>query len=222
MKQVEQQIEIMTQIPADLNQKIEKIGRVCYKSEDRITPDSAGKFVAGLVKNGHHSVLEHFTVTVRFITDRGISHEIVRHRIGVAYSQESTRYCNYGGEGITVINPPLNDYGPGIRRLMDWTFAVLDRVYRAMIRLGVPPQIARAILPTALKTEIICTLNLRAWRHFFELRCSPKAHPQMREIACQLFGYMCAHAPMVFGDLGIAIFEYPEPKYVPELTENFL
>ena len=222
MKLVEQRIEILTPILPNLNQSIERIGRVCYKSEDRITPTSADKFVAGLVKNGHHSVLEHFTVTVRFITDRGISHEIVRHRIGVAYSQESTRYCNYGGEGITVIAPPLHNYGPEIGRLMDWMFAVLDRVYRALIRLGVSPQIARAILPTALKTEIICTLNLRSWRHFFELRCSPKAHPQMRELACQLFGYMCAHAPMVFGDLGTKIFEYPEPQNVPELVENFL
>ena len=222
MKLIEQHIEVMTEIPADLCQKIEKIGRVCYKSEDKITADSAGKFVAGLVKNGHHSVLEHFTVTVRFITDRGISHEIVRHRIGVAYSQESTRYCNYGNEGITCITGAFDKYGPNVRRLVDWTYHALNRVYTALLRLGVPPQIARNILPTGLKTEIICTLNLRAWRHFFELRCSPKAHPQMRELACQLFGYMCAHAPAVFSDLGLKIFEYPEPDNVPELTENFL
>ncbi len=191
MKLIPQRIEIMSEIPKDLNQRIERIGRVCYKSEDRITPDTADKFVAGLVKMGHHSVLEHFSVTVRFITDRGISHEIVRHRLA-SYSQESTRYCNYQNKDMEFI-----DNGA----IGSAVYEEVERVYKVLVKNGYTPQIARAVLPNALKTEIIMTANLREWRLFFSLRCSPKAHPQMRELACSLQRYMQAKAPQVFNGL---------------------
>ena len=198
MRMVEPSVEVLTNIPDNVIQFIEHIGRVCYKSEDRITADSAAVFIRNLLKNGHESVLEHYNVTVRFITDRGVTHEIVRHRLA-SYSQESTRYCNYGG-GITYINMP--DFGsPEANKWVERALAFIDKAYCALIRLGVPPQMARFILPNGLKTEIVMTANLREWRHFLKLRTSPKAHPQMRQISLPLLTYFQKKIPVVFSDV---------------------
>ena len=109
MKIIEPYIELEDKIDGQaILKKIEKIGRVCYKSENNITEDSAERFIKNIIKNGHESVLEHVSISVRVICDRGVSHEIVRHRIG-SYSQESTRYCNYSndkfGNELTFIKP---------------------------------------------------------------------------------------------------------------------
>jgi len=180
---------------------LELAGRTAYKSEARITDDSAADFVRMVIRRGHTSVLEHAVVAVRIVCDRGVSHEIVRHRIGVAYTQESTRFCNYGNDddGITVINPSWleNDLNAE-----EWKAAMSDAEhhYLMLLERGWSPQQARSVLPNSLKTEIVCTFTLRAWRHFFSLRCAKAAHPQMRQIALPLLEAMAAAVPAVFED----------------------
>lgn len=178
-------------------QLIERCGRVAYKSEDKIGPGTAPKFIAKIIELGHESVLEHASATLLVICDRGISHEIVRHRIG-SYTQESTRYCNYSiekfGKEITVIEPP------GLMYINHWKRVCkdLERQYFAMIQSETPPQIARSVLPTCLKTEIAITYNFREWRHFLKLRLSPKAHPQMQQIAGMIHDELVKISPAVF------------------------
>lgn len=191
--------------------KIEKIGRVCYKSESNISDDSAERFISNILKRGHESVIEHESITVRMICDRGITHEIVRHRIA-SYSQESTRYCNYTndkfGNQITVI-----DLAGGFEYNLDdekdlalykvWTEAMenAEKSYFKMLELGATPQEARAVLPNSLKTEIVVTMNLRSWRNFFRLRCDSHAHPQMREVAGIALEVFKERLPIFFSDL---------------------
>jgi thymidylate synthase (FAD) len=180
---------------------IERAGRVCYKSEDRIEPGSAERFIRDVImKKQHLSVLEHASATFRFVCDRGVTHEMVRHRIA-SYSQESTRYCNYGkekhGGQIKVIQPPgLSDEDYGI-----WEHATrfAETCYLQMLDHGVAPQIARSVLPNCLKTEIVMTANFREWMHVFELRCAPTAHPQIREIMKMAQTEMVQRYPCIFG-----------------------
>ena len=198
MKIINPTVEIMSPIRPDLLQFIEQCGRVCYKSEDKITEDSAEKFVAMIIKNGHESVLEHYSITVKFIVDRGISHEIVRHRIG-SYNQESTRYCNYGNKEIEFISPYVQ--GSLGQDLFKCAVEEAEQDYKHLIENGDTPQMARSILPNALKTEIICTYNLREWRHVLKLRCSYNAHPQMRQVMIRILRYFKAHMPVIFSDI---------------------
>jgi thymidylate synthase (FAD) len=184
--------------------KIEKAGRTCYKSEDKITAESAKIFVAGILKSGHHSVIEHEKVTVRIICDRGISHEIVRHRLG-SYSQESTRYCNYSkdkfGNEITVIKPLF--WEEGSKEYEEWKKAceMAEKSYFKLIEFGAKPEEARSVLPNSLKTEIVVTYNLREWRHFLTLRTSKRAHPQIREVAIPLLRDFQKLIPVIFDDI---------------------
>lgn len=189
----------------EILRKIEQCGRVCYKSEHKIADSSAQEFVRNLIKRGHESVLEHVSITVKFICDRGVSHEIVRHRIA-SYSQESTRYCNYSneqfGSEITVIKPCfLARDTPGYFK---WWLACkqAEEAYFDLLDYGCSPQEARAVLPNSLKTEVVMTANLREWRHFLRLRTSTAAHPQMREVACMLLEKMKAKVPVVFDNIG--------------------
>ncbi len=179
---------------------LERYGRVCYKSEDKITPDSARRFVAGILASGHESVIEHEKVTVRIICDRGVTHEIVRHRIG-SYSQESTRYCNYRSKDIQFIAPYF--FANDERRHKIWLDAMqaCEKAYNDLIEAGATPQEARSVLPNSLKTEIVVTYNLREWRHFFKLRCSKRAHPQMREITIPMLQEFQKRIPIIFDDI---------------------
>ena len=180
--------------------RIEKAGRTCYKSEAKITPVSSGKFVKMIIKRGHESVLEHEKITVRVICDRGVTHEIVRHRIG-SYSQESTRYCNYANKDIEFIEPCFwKDNKP---KMEIWKTAMLDceKRYQALIGLLSSPQEARSILPNSLKTEIVITYNLRQWKWFFKKRCATDAHPQMREVANMILIDFKQKLPEIFGDI---------------------
>lgn len=207
MKIIKAGYEIMDKIDgAEILKKIERCGRTCYKSEDKITDDSARTFVSGIIKRGHESVLEHVSFTVKFIVDRGVSHELVRHRIA-SFSQESTRYCNYdddkfGGE-ITVIAPCfLIENTPG------WNFWKISCVfsegrYFEMLGYGCSPQEARSVLPNSLKTEVVMTANLREWQHFLRLRASPAAHPQMREVTVPLLAELKQLIPVVFDDIEV-------------------
>jgi len=181
---------------------LERYGRVCYKSEHKITPDSARRFVATILKSGHESVIEHEKITVRIICDRGVTHEIVRHRIG-SYSQESTRYCDYELRGVQMIEPFF--FVGDDEKYKIWLDAMTscETAYNALIRAGATPQEARSVLPSSLKTEIVITYNLREWRHFFRLRCSKRAHPQMREVAVPLLREFQRRIPVIFDDIDI-------------------
>lgn len=252
--------------------QVEMAGRTCYKSEDKITEDSAKEFVDRMIKSGHGAMLEHGTIylsldmtsreqyfkycynkfskanstgnaeystwrgfvttnlrvlvendwmedlqyisepteyhekrhTVKFICDRGVSHEFVRHRV-FSFAQESTRYCNYSKDKfdneITFIMPcwmdeeKLASYGPYHTVCRSKTpesifIASLNNAeqdYKALIDMDWKPQQARAILPNSLKTELVMTGFVSDWKHFFELRCAGSAHPQARELAIPLY-----------------------------------
>jgi thymidylate synthase (FAD) len=201
----------IVQICADMKQ-IEAIGRTCYKSEDRITDESADDFVEMIIKRGHETVIEHSLVSVRFIIDRGVSHELVRHRIA-SFSQESTRYCDYNkgdDSNITFIIPPWinedcinSDWTQGSDADLRWIQAMMDaeQHYKILREQGWKPEQARSVLPNSLKTEIVMTANLREWRYFFKLRTAMAAHPQMREVTMPLLDDFHRQLPVIFKDL---------------------
>lgn len=190
-------------------QHIEKIGRLCYKSEDKITDDgsSAIQFVRGLVKRQHEAMLEHSSLSVQFTVDRGVTHELVRHRI-MSFAQESTRYCNYAngkfGNEITVIRPMF--WKEDSVEMGNWEASCLaaERTYIGLVESGVAPQEARTVLPTCVKADIVLTGNYREWRHFFWLRAADStgaAHPQMHEVAQPLLAELHNRIPVVFDDV---------------------
>ena len=189
---------------AEMLKRIEKAGRTCYKSEDRITAESATAFVQKLIERGHESVLEHASITVRFVCDRGVSHEIVRHRIA-SFSQESTRYCNYSndrfGYEITFIKPYFLKEGTVAYALWSTAMHLANIMYSDMLAEGCTPQEARSVLPNSTKTEVVMTANLREWRHFLKLRTAPAAHPQMRELTVPLLKELQERIPVVFDDI---------------------
>lgn len=183
--------------PMDLLQDIERIGRVCYKSEHRITNSSAAPFVRNIIARGHESVLEHISITVRFVTDRAIANELVRHRIA-AYSQESTRYCNYKDK-IEFIYPK-NVSDKQLQLIME-ACACAATTYQALIADGATPEVARDVLPLCTKTELIATYNLREWRHILRLRTDKAAHPKMRELMQTLLQFFQGLVPIIFDDI---------------------
>lgn len=205
MKIINADVRFVTPIDgATILKRLEQCGRVCYKSEAKITDTSAPAFVAGIIKRGHEAVLEHCSFTVKFICDRGVSHEIVRHRLA-AYCQESTRYCNYSKDGfgneITVIKPCfLHPYTDGFN-LWEEGCLFAEQTYFNLLECGCSPQEARSVLPNSLKTEVVMTANIREWRHFLKLRCSPAAHPQMREVALILLDKLHSLIPVCFDDI---------------------
>lgn len=234
-------------VAMDIYKSIERAGRTCYKSEDRITEESAARFVRNVVRNGHEAMLEHASMSVRFTVDRGVSHEFVRHRMA-SFAQESTRYCNYSGDKfgneITVIDPCFYDdvppdlkaevrhyihdkvengldaselfrsasektillYADLLLRYADWyaQCTSAERSYMKMLERGAPPEEARSVLPTSLKTEIVVATNMREWRHMFKLRSlgtTGKPHPQMAEVMVPLMNQCAMRMPALFGDL---------------------
>lgn len=207
MRVIEPAFEILDDINGiEILKKIEMCGRVCYKSENRITQESSQNFVKGILESGHESVIEHEKITVRIICDRGVSHEIVRHRLA-SYSQESTRYCNYSkdkfGNELTLIKPFFWEKESTQYELWLQVMEKIENTYNQMIAGGAKPQEARSILPNSLKTELIVTMNLREWRHFFKLRTSMSAHPQMREIACKMLEEFKRRIPIIFDDIEV-------------------
>lgn len=227
MRIIKPYAEIMQELDgAAILRHIEICGRVCYKSEDKITPGSAEKFAKMLIERGHEAMIEHYGFSVRFVVDRGVSHEIVRHRLA-SYAQESTRYCNYGKDGCTFVLPCWFGKSAAILLHHKWEFTdkyceftelraaerrwfitCLDAEYayeNAMEYYGLSPQEARSILPNSLKTELIMTANLREWRHFLRLRTAKDAHPQMREVAIPLLGELKGLIPVVFDDIEVEV-----------------
>lgn len=204
MKIINASYEILTPINGEqILKNIELAGRTCYKSENKITDDSARSFVRRIIAKGHESVLEHQSLSVRFICDRGVSHEIVRHRLA-SYSQESTRYCNYANDSfdneLTFIKPCFWTHE---QDLLHWQAIMLgiEQMYMKFIRTGSTAQEARCLLPNSLKTEVVMTANLREWRHFLKLRTAPEAHPQMRELTVPLLAELKEKIPVIFDDI---------------------
>ncbi len=183
---------------------LERAARTCYKSEDKISQGSARKLISRILRVQHESVLEHASVSVRIVCDRGISHEIVRHRLA-SFSQESTRYANYSkekfGKEITVIRPFFWEEDSKEYALWLEAMEKAESIYLAMLKAGAKPQEARSVLPNSLKTEIVVTANLREWRHIFKLRCPAPAHPQIRQIMLPLLAEFHEKIPVVFDDL---------------------
>lgn len=205
MKIINPGFEILTPIDGEsILKHIELCGRTCYKSEKKITDQSCRTFVRAIINRGHEAVLEHFNITVRITCDRGVSHEIVRHRLA-SYCQESTRYCNYSKDDfcgeITVIEPLFLNHGTDGYWIWKESCEAAEKGYFSLLEYGCSPQEARAVLPNSLKTEVVMTANLREWRHFFKLRCSSAAHPQIREIAIPLCKELQKRLPVVFDDI---------------------
>ncbi|HEC65479.1 MAG TPA: FAD-dependent thymidylate synthase [bacterium] len=218
---VKPSFEILTPIDGlSILKNIERAGRTCYKSEGKITDDSAIKFCKSLIKSGHESVIEHESISVKFIVDRGVSHELVRHRLA-SYSQESTRYCKYCLGHVTFVIPnwlkeiqegiylggeeyKIKTHGRKSRPDLLWAASmnyIEDRYHILIDHYSWSPQKARSILPNSLKTEIVMTANIREWRHVLNLRTSPKAHPQMQEIMIPLLKEFSYKIPVLFDDL---------------------
>lgn len=235
MKVIKPYYEILTPITGDELKRIEIAGRTCYKSEDKITDDSAAKFVRGLIKGGHEAMLEHSQLSVRFIVDRGVSHELVRHRIA-SFAQESTRYCNYSKDkfdgGLTFIKPcfwsdALQENGVFCKDKMydAWLsqMAYAEDSYMTLIELGAKPEEARTVLPNSLKTEVVMTANYREWRNFFKLRAARftgPAHPQMEEIAVPLLCELNSKIPVVFEDIWKEMQKYVICQIALKLEEE--
>ncbi len=211
--------QILTPLdPIAMLKRIEAAGRTCYKSEDRITEDSAIKFIKAILTRNHESVIEHESLSVRFICDRGVTHEIVRHRLA-SYSQESTRYVNYEKKGIAFVIPPWVGLQPcevtdvrdeintavasGHKADAEWLtiMSMSEHAYNYLIDQGWKPEQARSVLPNSLKTEIVMTANLREWRRVLSLRTSTAAHPQMREIMVPLLTELRTKIPVIFDNL---------------------
>ena len=214
MKIINASTEILTPL-SDMDvlkmyQFIEKAGRTCYKSTSTQSPNA---FVRNLVKRGHEAMIEHASVTVKFIVDRGVSHEIVRHRLA-SFAQESTRYCNYSqdkfGNELTFIKPCFIDEDDVPQSPWDIWRGTMEKIEEAYIELvstgELTPEEARCLLPNSLKTELIVTMNMREWRHFFKLRAAGvtgKPHPQMIEVAVPLLKQFQERMPELFGDIEV-------------------
>ncbi|MDD3024037.1 MAG: FAD-dependent thymidylate synthase [Syntrophomonadaceae bacterium] len=185
--------------------KLERYARVCYKSEGQMTEQGDPDFLKRIIKSGHESIIEHEKITLMFIIDRGISHEIVRHRAGAAYSQESTRYCNYSKDKfsneISVIDPYFFRDDPQAYKLWMDSCQTAESSYMNLLKAGRSPQEARSVLPNSLKTEIVVSYNMREWRHFLRLRCDKAAHPQMRQVGIPILLLFREKIPVLFADV---------------------
>ena len=200
-------VEGISLLPAKyLYSIVEAAGRTCYLSE-RVAGDTTEAFIQRLIKRKHWSVLEHASISLRFICDRGVTHELVRHRLA-SYSQESTRYCNYSkgkfGNEITVIKPCFWEENSPEYQMWKKACEFSEIMYMDLLNEGATPQQARSVLPNSLKTEIVVTMNVREWRHFLEMRLVGIAgapHPQMVELAKLAYDILVDHYPLFFEDI---------------------
>lgn len=202
MKVVRPSFEIISCVaPSIAASVLESCMRVAYLSTPTRNEPSE-EFVKRIIGRGHESTIEHLVVTVKIICDRGVSHELVRHRLA-SFTQESTRYCNYSSDKfdgeVTFIKPNFR----AEESEDTWFESMLaaEGAYLKMIEDGESPQIARSVLPNSLKTTIVITANFREWRHIFSLRCASAAHPQMREVMLPIFKEFKATYPFLFADM---------------------
>lgn len=223
MIMMEQNYTIDNWHPEEDFDRIVRAARLCYQAEPLNTQEEKENFLRKLIKNNHLTPFEHSSLSVIFVTDRGVTHELVRHRLA-AYCQESTRYCNYSKDKFAVDYDDADYreknhivgrtiYDGNIRVIWDsdikeedrvqWATDLekIERMYLKWLKMGYSPQIARTFLPNALKTQIMVTANLREWRHIFELRCSKAAHPHIRELLVPLLRDVQSKIPVVFDDI---------------------
>ena len=215
MKLLDAKYEILTDIDSDkIMMNLGTYAGVCYKGiNSNPNIETAKRVISNCIKDGHESVIEHEKITVRFFVDRGITHELVRHRLA-SFTQESTRYCNYSndkfGNDVTFIdihdvvhNCLSYDSEATIAILNEWYNACRDseKHYFRMLQLGASPQIARSVLNNSTAATIIVTANLREWRTILKLRTASNAHPQMIEIMHPLLQELKTKLPVIFGDI---------------------
>ena len=202
MKIVDQTVTLEWITP-DAMEVLESAARTCYKSEDKIGPGSAEKLVRHILDLKDESILEHASARFRFVTDRGVTHELVRHRLA-SFSQESTRYCNYSKDKfsneISVVKPVNLDCEEG-EYVWNQSCRDAEESYFHLLKLGYSPQLARSVLPNSLKTEIVVTANFREWRHIIKLRTSPAAHPQIQALISTVKGMLIAEYPLIFENI---------------------
>ena len=205
MKIINQSISIMDDIDSDkILAKLERCGRICYKSEDRITEESSKKFITSIIRSGHESVLEHQSITVVATTSRSVSHQLVRHRIA-SYSQESQRYVNYSKEKfnneIVFIHPRKLIKGTNLYQMWESSISEAESSYFDLLEMGANPEDAREVLPNSTKTEIVITMNMRSWRHFLKIRTAKDADPKIRELAYMILGEFKQKIQVIFDDI---------------------
>jgi len=210
--------DILSEAPVSDYWRIAEAARTCYKSKSRGV-ESDKRLISSCFENGHHSVLEHSSITVKFTCDRGVSHELVRHRLA-SFSQESTRYCNYskdkfGGE-ITVIKPVRIYEGSMEYYIWEKQCESAEKAYFDLLDLGVKPENARAVLPTCLKTEVVMTANLREWYHILDLRTGRDAHPDIRYVCHDLLIHMAKNYPEIFG----ALLRERNPQFLEDFVKK--
>ena len=214
---VHQKHEIMSEIPTNTLEFLELCGRTCYKSENKICDGSAKRFTKMIVHDlKHESVIEHVNITVKFITSKSVTHELIRHRIA-SYSQESQRYINYKKKDLAFIIPVWSNIKSGFWQIRDIDIFLetdaeknfVNSLFNAklsylfLLKEGWTPQQAREVLPNIIKTEIVMTTNLREWRHILKLRTSKAAHPQMRALMIPLLKEFQQKIPVIFDDIEI-------------------
>ena len=195
MNIVSNSVKLIAMTPEPLK-LIEYAGRTCYASRDKITDTSAKAFVQNLLIKGHTSVLEHASATFDIVCDRGVSHELVRHRIA-SYSQESTRYVKY--DNLKFIQPTINEPIPGEVDTWEYAMRRCEMAYKDLMAYR-SQEIARSVLPNSLATTVVMTANFREWRHFLTLRLSKRAHPDMRDIAKRILKELQDAVAVVFDD----------------------
>ncbi len=203
MKIIEPYFEILKMAePDEIYRHLELAARNCYKSEEHIAEGKTEEFLQRILKSGHESVIEHISITVRIVCDRGVLAELTRHRLA-SFSVESTRYANYSkdkfGSEIAVIKPFF--WQENSLQYQEWEEAMKasEKAYMNLIQSGAKAQEARSVLPNSLKTDIIITANIREWLHIFNLRCSKASHPQMRQIMLPLLDEFNKRLPILFG-----------------------
>lgn len=206
MKIVNPEVTLLTPLKyEDILSLINIAGRTCYKSDFNNDIKAQEKFVKSLINSGHESVIEHANLSFKVICDRGVSHKIVRHRL-FSFSQESSRYCNYSkekfGKEISVINPML-DKGTKAYEIWERGIKESEKAYFDLLNAGEKTDVARSVLPNALKTELVITGNIREWRHFLKLRTARDAHPQIRQIANMIFSIISFNYPVLVFDMSI-------------------
>lgn len=183
---------------------IEEAARECYQSKHKIEKGSAEPFCAMLLRRNHTAMFDHAYKSFRFVVNRGVSHEMVRHRLA-AFAQESSRYCNYskgrfGGE-ISIIKQNCHDFTQEQLNRREELFKHIEEVYCEETDEGIPPQIARDVLPLCLKTSIVMTCDFTEWRHVLKLRTTKKAHPQIKVVMDEVLKWFLDNYPACFHDL---------------------
>lgn len=173
------------------------VARTCYQSESKGS-SADEKLVRSLIRNGHHAMLEHSFMSVRFVTDIGTSREIIRHRL-FSFAEQSTRYVNFNNKGFEFVLP--NGLSDRQKSTVQTVCYMNSEAYNILIEQGLKPEMARSVLPLCTATRIVVSGNMREWRHFFDLRCDKHAHPQIRELATALLDDVKQRVPVLFEDI---------------------